>query len=411
MARSGWKLTTLGNFVTLQRGHDLPDTVRRPGNIPILGSFGVTGWHDVSRAAGPGVTVGRSGASLGVVSYTPREFWPLNTTLYVTDFHGNDERFAYYFLKHVDFRAYNSGSAQPSLNRNFVHPIPVSVPPVNEQRAIAYILGTLDDKIELNRRMNETLEAMARALFKSWFVDFDPVRAKVEGRDTGLSKDIADLFPDRLVDSELGEIPQGWLVRTLGHLSHRPQYGYTASAQSEPVGPRFLRITDINKESWVSWSRVPYCEATNDELSKYRLTKGDVLIARMADPGHGILVEEDVEAVFASYLIRFKPIDNRNARLLQYWLKSDAYWQLVRGQAAGTTRVSLNAQVLSRFPLVVPPKGVGSAFAAVVGALRDRLVQSATEMQLLACLRDTLLPKLVSGELRVNVIEPACGAR
>ena len=234
-----------------------------------------------------------------------------------------------------------------------MHEEPVRIPiNVAEQRAIAHILGTLDDKIELNRRMNETLEAMARALFKSWFVDFDPVRAKMKGRDTRLPQDIADLFPDRLVDSEMGEIPEGWMVMELGDLCHKPQYGYTASAQSEPVGPRFLRITDINKESWVSWSRVPYCKATDDEFSKYRLGKGDVLIARMADPGHGILVEEDEEAVFASYLIRFRPVETQTARLLQYWLKSDAYWHLVRGRATGTTRRSLNARVLSGFPLV-----------------------------------------------------------
>ena len=250
--------------------------------------------------------------------------------------------------------------------------------------------------------MNETLEAMARALFKSWFVDFDPVRAKMEGRDTGLPTHIAALFADRFVDSELGEIPEGWVVRTLGDLCHKSQYGYTASAQSEPVGPRFLRITDINKESWVSWSRVPYCKATDDEFSKYRLGKGDVLIARMADPGHGILVEEDVGAIFASYLIRFRPVENRTARLLQYWLKSDAYWHLVRGRATGTTRRSLNARVLSLFPLVVPPNALAGAFAGVVGALRDRLVTNVGEMELLAALRDTLLPKLISGEIHVD---------
>ncbi len=174
-----WTRMPLGEFVTLQRGHDLPDERRRPGQAPILGSFGITGWHDEAKACGPGVTVGRSGASFGVVSYSQVDYWPLNTALYVIDFHGNDERFAYYFLQQFDFQGYNSGSAQPSLNRNFVHPVPVDVPPLPEQRAIAHILGTLDDKIELNRRMNETLEAMARALFKSWFVDFDPVRAKM----------------------------------------------------------------------------------------------------------------------------------------------------------------------------------------------------------------------------------------
>ena len=323
---------------------------------------------------------------------------------------GADPGYASYYLGHPAVRQWivrhAHGATMPNLNTAILSACPFVVPPIAEQCIIGHILGTLDDKIELNRRMNATLEAMARALFQSWFVDFDPVRAKMVSRDTGLPKEIADLFPDRLVDSELGEIPTGWIVQTLGDLCRKPQYGYTASARSEPVGPRFLRITDINKESWVSWSRVPYCEATEDEFTKYRLGKGDLLVARMADPGHGILVEEDVKAVFASYLIRFRPVEDRNARLLQYWIKSDAYWQLVRGQAAGTTRVSLNARVLSLFPLVVPSGGVASAFGAVVGAIRERLVQSAAEMQLLAGLRDTLLPRLVSGELRVTGLEP-----
>ena len=304
------------------------------------------------------------------------------------------------FREHI--RSIAVGATMPSLNTRLLSSIVVPHPPLSEQRAIAHILGTLDDKIELNRRMNETLEAMARALFKSWFVDFDPVRAKMEGRDTGLPQDIADLFPDRLVDSEMGEIPMGWEVKELGDLCHKPQYGYTASAQSEPVGPHFLRITDINKESWVSWSRVPYCKATDDEFSKYRLSKGDLLVARMADPGHGTLVEEDVEAVFASYLIRFRPVESKTARLLQYWLKSDAYWHLVRGRATGTTRRSLNARILKGFPLVFPPNGVAAAFAGVVGALRDQVVANVREMELLGSIRDTLLPKLISGQIRVG---------
>ena len=295
-----------------------------------------------------------------------------------------------------------SGGTRNALTKAMIEAFDVRAPEdVSEQRAIAHILGTLDDKIELNRRMNETLEAMARALFKSWFVDFDPVRAKIEGRETGLPEDIADLFPDRVVDSELGEIPKGWVVRTLGDVCYKPQYGFTASAQSQPVGPRFLRITDINKKPWVSWSKVPYCRATDDEFSKYRLSKGDVLIARMADPGHGILIEEDLGAIFASYLIRFRPIESRTGRFLQYWLNSDAYWHLVRGRAAGTTRRSLNARVLSLFPMVVPSNAVADAFTGVVGALRGRLVANAEEMETLSALRDTLLPKLISGEIRV----------
>lgn len=182
MVANGWQDMKLGEFVTLQRGHDLPEPQRKPGKIPVIGSFGITGYHDTATTKGPGVTVGRSGASFGVVNYSAVDFWALNTALYVNDFHGNDEKFTYYFLKSIDFQRYNSGSAQPSLNRNFIHPIPIKVPPLDEQKTIAHILGTLDDKIELNQQMNHTLESIARALFKSWFIDFDPVRAKIDGR-------------------------------------------------------------------------------------------------------------------------------------------------------------------------------------------------------------------------------------
>ena len=323
--------------------------------------------------------------------------------------------FFYYLLRYlrpnfVDIARNKQTTGLGHVTKHDLENMEAAYPPLPEQRAIAHILGALDDKIELNRRMNETLEAMARALFKSWFVDFDPVRARMEGRDTGLPEEVADLFPDRLADSELGEIPAGWEVKTLGELCHKPQYGYTASAKADAVGPHFLRISDINKKSWVSWSDVPYCEITDDDLLKYRLGKGEILIARMADPGHGILIEEDAEAVFASYLIRFKPAKRHNARILQYWLKSDKYWQLVRGRSAGTTRGSLNAQVLSGFPLLVSSNAVAKAFSAAVDVFRDRLVLSVKEMELLASLRDTLLPKLISGDIRVHEAELLMGS-
>ncbi|MGP4847078.1 restriction endonuclease subunit S, partial [Marinobacter sp. 1Y8] len=234
---SDWVKTTLGKFTTLQRGHDLPSATRISGNIPILGSFGITGWHNESKVSGPGVTVGRSGASYGVVSYSEVDYWPLNTALFVKDFHGNHPKFAYYFLKSMDFERYNSGSAVQSLNRNHIHPIEISIPPLPEQKAIAHILGSLDDKIELNRQMNETLEAMAQALFKSWFVDFDPVidnalaagnaipdefmeraeqRKATERKD---NSDIQSLFSDEFeFTEEMGWIPRGWLVKNSGDL-------------------------------------------------------------------------------------------------------------------------------------------------------------------------------------------------
>jgi hypothetical protein len=140
-----WRNMTLGDFVALQRGHDLTEPQRRIGCVPVLGSAGQNGFHDTALAKGPGIVIGRSGASFGQVHFSKEDFWPHNTGLYVTDFKGNDPLFAFYFLKALDFDRFNSGSAQPSLNRNFIYPIPIRVPKPVEQKAIAAVVGALDD--------------------------------------------------------------------------------------------------------------------------------------------------------------------------------------------------------------------------------------------------------------------------
>ena len=301
-----------------------------------------------------------------------------------------------------------SGGTRNALTKGMIESLEIPLPALSEQRAISHVLGTLDDKIELNRRMNETLEEMARALFKSWFVDFEPVRAKMEGHWRrgeslpGLPSDHYDLFPNRLVDSELGKIPEGWEVTGLGEICRKPQYGYTESAKDEPIGPKFLRITDINKKPWIEWESVPYCQITKKDFDKYRLHEGDVLIARMADPGHGCMIEESRYAVFASYLIRFRPVHERYWRFLQYWMRSDAYWEIVRGRGVGTTRLSLNAKALSEFPLVAPPKSLLDAFGTQVGGLRARALGNVEESRILATQRQTLLPVLLSGKTPVG---------
>ena len=324
-----------------------------------------------------------------------------------------NSRFLYYVFTQLG-NTMNSvgggGSIYTNVSKTRFSNIEIQLPPPPEQQAIAHILGSLDDKIELNRRMNETLEEMARALFKSWFVDFDPVRAKIEGRWRhgeslpGLPADLWDIFPKKLINSRLGKIPEGWKVKTLGNLCYKPQYGYNASAKSEPIGPKFLRITDINKKAWIDWEQVPYCKITEEEFDKYCLHKGDLLIARMADPGHGVMIEEEEEAVFASYLIRFRPIHEFQTRFLQYWFRSDKYWDLVLGRSAGTTRVSLNARALSEFPLVVPSRSVSEAFEKHINSLRIRVVTNASESSILANIRDKLLPKLLSGKLNFSVL-------
>ena len=394
--------TTLGSLLSLSNGKTSPE---RSSDLPypVYGGNGVIGFCDEVNSSPGTIIIGRVGSYCGSVHFSHSSCWVTDNAIRAKAMNGNDPRFLFYMLQTLHLNNYRAGSGQPLLNQTILSQIPATIPVPSEQHRIAHILGTLDDKIELNRQMNETLEATASAIFKSWFVDFDPVKAKMEGRKpTGMNTETAALFPSAFQDSTQGKSPEGWKVRTLGDLSHKPQYGYTASARDESVGPKFLRITDINKRAWVDWNSVPYCEITDKDFEKYRLRKGDVLIARMADPGHGVLVEEDQEAVFASYLIRFCPIHSEYARFLQYWLRSDSYWKLVKGREIGTTRASLNAKTLSGFPIIIPPQSVVEMFSNQVAGLRSRVVANASEIELLATLRDTLLPKLLSGEIRVD---------
>jgi type I restriction enzyme S subunit len=211
----------------------------------------------------------------------------------------------------------------------------------------------------------------------------------------------AALFPDHFEESEQGPVPAGWKVSTLGDLSQKPQYGYTASAKSEPIGPMFLRIADINKQTWIDWESVPFCEISAQDYEKYKVEIGDIVVARMADPGHGVMIEEVFDAVFASYLIRFKLKDAEYDRYVQHWLRSTAYWELVMSRSAGTTRANLNAKVLSAFPVILPNHAVTSAFRKVVDSLRSRVVANVEQSRILAAIRDTLLPRLMSGDLQV----------
>ena len=228
---SEWRETLLGEVTDNFDAVRIPvkQADRRPGLYPYYGASGVVDHVDSFLFDGEYLLVAEDGENLRtrttpVAFLANGKFWVNNHAHIVRGNNNANTRFLMYALSELDISGYLTGSTMPKLTQGSMNRIPVPLPPLPEQRAIAHILGTLDDKIELNRRMNKTLEDMARALFKSWFVDFDPVRAKMEGRWRpgeslpGLPAEHYDLFPDRLVDSELGEIPEGWGVRPLGEV-------------------------------------------------------------------------------------------------------------------------------------------------------------------------------------------------
>ena len=277
----------------------------------------------------------------------------------------------------------------------------VAVPPLAEQRAIAHVLGTLDDKIELNRRMNETLEATSRAVFKSWFVDFDPVRAKMEGWDTGLPQDIADLFPDRLVDSEMGEIPEGWTVMPLDAIAQF-QNGLALQkfrpAQDEARLPVVkiaqMRTGEANSGEWASANIKPDCVIEN----------GDILFSWSGS----LLVKIWCGGRAALNQHLFKVTSQKYPKWL--YLHSllshlPAFRRIAQDKA--TTMGHIKRHHLTDALCVVPTDSVITAVSDTFTSFRKRRVVSELASCTCAALRDTLLPKLVSGEIRVPDAERA----
>lgn len=396
-----WRDREWGQIAKLEYGKSLRGYEGVAGRYRVYGTNGPIGWHDEALCSHPGVIVGRKGAYRGI-HYSPEPFFVIDTAFYLEPKEDIDLRWAYYALLTYDINGMDSGSAIPFTSRESFYRMPVRVPPLGEQRAIAHILGTLDDKIELNRRMNETLEAIARALFKSWFVDFDPVRAKAEGRDPGLPKPLADLFPDSFEDSELGQIPKGWNVEEIKARASRIQYGLTRSASDEPIGPHFLRITDI-QGGRIDWSKVPYCGVTDEEKQKYQIRRGDIFVARTgASTGENTYVVEAPDAVFASYLVRFQFHDSSIARFVGEYVRTAAYFDYVEGTIGGSAQPNASAQVLASDLLGFPPIAIAKQFAKFVRPLDHMRARNEAQSSTLAAIRDVLLPKLTSGEIRVK---------
>jgi len=402
-----WRELTLGEVLELKRGYDLPQRLRSPGSVPLVSSSGITDFHAEAKVKGPGVITGRYG-TLGKVYFVKEDFWPLNTTLYVRDFKDNDPRFISYFLRSLDFSAYSDKAAVPGLNRNHLHEAPVRIPPPTEQRAIAHVLGTLDDKIELNRCMSQTLEEMARALFKSWFVDFDPVRAKVALKQYALANhadpnavpsgngaapggewtverarayldamdpQIADLVPDRLVPSELGEMPEGWEVKALGELVELA-YGKALRAADRKDGT----VPVYGSNGQVGW---------HDE----KLVVGPgIVVGRKGNPGVVTWAHGD-----------FYPIDTtfyvvpRNANFGVHFLFFALSIQDLPSVAADSAVPGLNRKLAYMNMQLLPNTPLVAEFNDYARDIFSRRHRLQSESRYLAAQRDALLPELMSG--------------
>jgi len=278
-----------------------------------------------------------------------------------------DRVFFFYCLKFTISKLLKSYGYERHLK--YLKEVEVVIPEdINEQKRIADILSAFDEKIELNNKINQILEEMAQAIFKEWFVKSEKLKMKSEKL-------------SNLVDT---------------------QYGYTQTANDKEIGPKFLRVKDINKANWIDWNSVPYCRIGEENFKKYKLKKGDIVIARMADPGKVEIIEREINAVFGSYLIRLQIKSSKiTPYFLYYYLKSPLYQNFILGVSTGTTRKSINAKMMVNCNILIPPREILEKFEMIISRIRQKINLNLVENQKLSALRDLLLPKLMSGEIRV----------
>lgn len=407
---SEWYSGKLGDVVELKRGYDLPQAQRTKGSVPLVSSSGVSDFHNTAMVKGPGVVTGRYG-TIGKVFYVEDDFWPLNTTLYVRDFKGNDPKFIHYFLRSVDFFAYSDKAAVPGVNRNHLHEAAVHIPGVCEQKEIAGLLGALDDRITLLRETNATLEAIARALFKSWFVDFDPVRAKSEGLDPdGMDAATAALFPDSFVDSELGLIPRGWATRPIYDMaSYINGAAYkTFEPNAERRGLPIIKIAELKAGVTL---QTAFSDVTMPE--KYLIRTGDILFSWSGNPDTSIdtFVWGHDPALLNQHIFRVLPhVQSERSFVLQALRNlKPVFAELARNkQTTGLGHVTVAD--LKRLCVVSPPGMVIEQFNSLVEKIHQMIFGNEQKAKTLAQLRDTLLPRLISGQLRLPEVEASVKA-
>ena len=285
-------------------------------------------------------------------------------------------------------RGFGSGSTVEHMRLEDIPSLEFNVPPLPVQQRIAGILSAYDDLIENSQRRIKILESMARALYREWFVNF-----RFPGHE-GLLR----------VASPLGEIPKGWEVKKLADLCESVSYGYTASASREEVGPKFLRITDIVPDH-INWVGVPYCQIPEDKASKYLLRPGDIVVARTgATTGYAKrLNKRHPETVFASYLVRVRAGAGVSNRMLGILMESDSSKQFVNTNIGGAAQPQANAVVLTSMRVAAPTPSVADKFDQLVEPLLDECELLAAKIQNLRHTRDLLLPRLLSGQIDVEV--------
>ena len=367
---TGWREVKIIDFSPLQRGFDLPAAQIKKGTYPVVYSNGIKNYHSEYKAKAPGVVTGRSG-TIGEVTYVTQDYWPHNTSLWVTDFKGNHPKFVFYFLQNLRLDRFYAGSGVPTLNRNDVHKKSILIPTLPEQKAIASLLEKWDTAIEKTEALIEAKERRFKWLLKI-------------------------LISDQQDNPECREVK-------LGELCSDIAYGYTATASNEPIGPKFLRITDIVSDS-INWESVPYCEIEDSKKHRYTLEPGDIVIARTgATTGYNQVIRSNEHSVFASYLIRYKLRQDIAYPFFIGCVLKSTYWKrFVERIKARSAQPGANAKDFASFKIFLPTFPEQKRITNILDTAKQEVESLKKLVEQYSTQKRGLMQKLLTGEWRVS---------
>ena len=366
---SEWKESTLGDELIVQRGHDLPKISMVEGQYPVCSSSGILGYHNFYTHDGDGLTIGRSGHGIGKVFYYQGPFWAHNTVLYVKDFKGNFPKFFYYFLKNLDFTTFNTGSAIPSLNRNHLYLLNIKLPVLEEQKAIASVLSSLDDKIDLLHRQNKTLEAMAETLFRQWFIE----EAKEDWNETK----VLDVFSlvgggtPKTTEANYWDGDIAWLSG--GDIANAHQ-GFIVKAE------KAITELGLEKSSTKLLPKLASVISARGTVGRYAMLSRPMTFSQS---NYGIIPKGHVYYYFV-YLLLAYIVDELSAA------------------AYGSVFDTITTRTFEDVEIKLPSMDFIAQFESEIAPLFEKKLNNVEQIQTLENLRDTLLPKLMSGEVRVQ---------
>lgn len=365
---SKWQTKKLGEIINLKRGYDLPQKKRISNKIPIMSSSGINGFHNESKVLGPGVVTGRSG-QLGKVFYIEEDYWPLNTTLYVEDFKGNNPLFIYYLLQTLQLENYNAGSSVPTLNRNHVHLLDVKIPSVSIQKSIGTILYKLEEKITLNNELLNRLENICSELFKHWFIDFEfPNEQGQPYQSSG----------GEMIVSELGEIPKIFTCGTIKDFCDL-KYGKALTKKNRIPGQYPVYGSG----------------GVNGTHNSYLVQGPGLIVGRKGSIGT-LYLEFDsfypIDTVFYTESKQYTPT------FLYLLFKQYDFTKANNDSAVP----GLNRDFVYNTKAVVPDLTIVNKFEEIIEPIYINIRSLLIENHKLEELRDILLPKLLSGEIKIS---------